>query len=493
MLAQRFNEVEMKTVGKSMGRGAAWMITGRFIDKILGLGSTIVLARLLLPEHFGIVMIATSVMAALELMGAFSFETVLIQLQDATREHYDTVWTIGIIFNGIYAILLSIGAWPLAIFYNDERLAVAFFVIAITRFIGGFGNIGVIDFRKNLEFANDFYFGIAKKITTVLATALAAYFLRDHRALLLGIFIGTIYGLIISYTRHSFRPRFSLKCRQDIFKSASWLFLHNIMYFLNTRSADFIIAKLTGTTGLAIFNIANEVGAIPVTEIAAPVNRAAMPAYAKVQNNPVELLRIYKSTLAAMALVLLPSAVMIACIAKIFVPTILGDSWNQVIDLIPILAMAALPTALVNNNGVVLLSMGDSRLNALLSGLRAAILLILLLILAMIYGPIGAAYAMLITSLVFYPISHFALTMKIDLKFRDCLQTCLRPIAASLPMGIAVFILSKQLTPSLLNLLAALACGALIYLTVIIALWLLSGRPESHEKTVILFFMNKFK
>lgn len=477
----------VQNIGESMGRGAAWMIVGRFINKFLGLLSTFVLARWLLPEHFGIVMIATSILAALELMGAFSFDTVLIQLQEATRQHYDTVWTIGILFGGLFAIILAGGAWLFADFYSENRLVLALLVIALTRLISSFANVGVIDFRKNLQFAQDFYYNIAGKLVTVSATLTTAYFLRDHRALLVGVFSGAVFGVMLSYIRHPFRPRFSLEKRHDIFKSASWLFVHNIVYFLNTRSADFIVAKLSGSAGLGIFNLANEVASVPVTEIAAPVNRAAMPAYAKLQNEPLELIRVYQSTLAATALVLIPAAIGIATIGPLFVPAILGDHWLEVIDLIPILAMAALPTALVNNNGVVLLSLGDSKANAMLSTLRAGFLLITLTVLTSLHGAMGAAFSMLLTSVLFMPVSHIFLAKKIRIRISSCLLGCLRPALASIPMGLLINFLSTSLNPSIPNLLGTMILAAIVYVFVIGILWILAGKPDSHEREILRF------
>ncbi|MDO8450880.1 MAG: oligosaccharide flippase family protein [Rhodoferax sp.] len=481
----------MKNIGESMGRGAAWMIAGRFANKFLGLISTFVLARWLLPDHFGIVMIATSILAALELMGAFSFDTVLIQLQDATREHYDTVWTIGILFGALFATILAGGAWFFADFYNEDRLVLALLVIALTKLISSFANVGVIDFRKNLQFGQDFYYGIAGKLVTVSTTLTTAYFLRDHRALLVGVFSGSVFGVALSYARHPFRPRFSLAKRQDIFKSASWLFVHNIVYFLNTRSADFIVAKLSGSAGLGIFNLANEVASVPVTEIAAPVNRAAMPAYAKLQNEPLELVRVYQSTLAATALVLIPAAILIGTIAPLFVPAILGNRWLDVIQLIPILAMAALPTALVNNNGVVLLSLGESKASAILSTLRAGLLLITLFIFTSLYGVMGAAFAMLLTSVSFMAVSHIFLARKIRIKISSCLLVCLRPALASLPMGLLVIFLSNSLMPSIPNLLGTIIFAGIVYVVSIAVLWMLAGKPDSHEREILRFVRAK--
>ena len=75
---------------REIATGAAWMIFMRLCDRVLGLVSTLVLARLLLPSDFGLVAMAMSFIALIELAGAFSFEVALIQRAELTRAHYDT-------------------------------------------------------------------------------------------------------------------------------------------------------------------------------------------------------------------------------------------------------------------------------------------------------------------------------------------------------------------------------------------------------------------
>lgn len=79
--------------GRQIAKGAAWMMSFKLLDKSVGLISTLVLARVLTPADFGLVAMATAVVAMLELMGAFGFESALIQRQNTERERCDTGWS----------------------------------------------------------------------------------------------------------------------------------------------------------------------------------------------------------------------------------------------------------------------------------------------------------------------------------------------------------------------------------------------------------------
>ena len=97
-----------------MARGAAWMVLFRLFDRSIGIISTAVLARLLLPADFGLVAMAMSVIAVIELATAFSFEIALIQKKDPQRGHFDTAWTLNLIVAAGGAVVTAALAWPAA-------------------------------------------------------------------------------------------------------------------------------------------------------------------------------------------------------------------------------------------------------------------------------------------------------------------------------------------------------------------------------------------
>lgn len=93
--------------GSALLGGVAWMLGFRVFDRIAGTISILVLARLLRPEHFGIVALASSVVAFVELLAALGLDTVLIQKRELERGHYDTAWTIQLAVATLCATLLA--------------------------------------------------------------------------------------------------------------------------------------------------------------------------------------------------------------------------------------------------------------------------------------------------------------------------------------------------------------------------------------------------
>ena len=106
-----------------MAKAAAWTVSTRIAIRAIELVSIVILARLLLPADFGLIALAMIVYGALDVMGQFSFDVVLIHNQNAGRCHYDTVWTLSIIRNAVLAGILVMSATTVAAFFEESRLA----------------------------------------------------------------------------------------------------------------------------------------------------------------------------------------------------------------------------------------------------------------------------------------------------------------------------------------------------------------------------------
>src|SRR5215831_13573756 len=95
-------------VGRRMAVGAAWMVMLRFAVRGLGLINTVVLARLLAPEDFGLVAIGLLLYSIVDMLTGFNFEVPLIADRSSGPEHFNTAWTLTIVKGVVTAIVLSV-------------------------------------------------------------------------------------------------------------------------------------------------------------------------------------------------------------------------------------------------------------------------------------------------------------------------------------------------------------------------------------------------
>ena len=84
------------------------MVVSKLLDRSIGIVSVVILARLLVPADFGLVAMATAIIAIVELLSAFNFDMALIQSQQATQAHYDTAWTLNVVMAAACALLVAV-------------------------------------------------------------------------------------------------------------------------------------------------------------------------------------------------------------------------------------------------------------------------------------------------------------------------------------------------------------------------------------------------
>lgn len=480
----------MGDINRKMAHGAFWMVLFKLLERSIGLVSTVILARLLIPEDFGLIAMATAIIAVLELLGAFNFDVALIQNSQAGRSHYDTAFTCNVLFGLSCALLLLLLAWPAANFYHEARLAPVMAWLAFSTAIGGFENIGVVAFRKEMRFEQEFKFLLAKKLIAFCVTMILAFILRSYWALVVGMLTSRICGVVISYLSQSYRPRFSLAARNELFRFSRWLIFNNILFFLLHRSADFIIGRFAGSRGLGLYTLAYEISNLPSTELVAPINRAVFPGYAKIAGDPAALRDSYLDVAGMIALIAMPICAGIAAVAEPLVLIMLGGKWQEAGPLIRILAIYGLLGALLTNTGAACIAVGKPKLITAVAVVQTLILIPLLVIGTKWGGVMGAAWACLFTGALAFPLG-VAVTLKtINLKFKAYVQTIWRPVSAACGMYLLVNTYLALTVPGtqamlLLQLLSAVSLGALAYIGMTLTLWKLTGSPRGAEKAML--------
>ncbi|MBH2042327.1 MAG: lipopolysaccharide biosynthesis protein [Comamonadaceae bacterium] len=483
--------------GKQIAKGAAWLMGFKLLDKSIGLISTLVLVRVLTPSDFGLVAMAMAVVALLELMGAFGFDSALIQRQDTARSHFDTAWTFNVMFGVAIALLLVVMAVPAAAFYREPRLELMLPVLAIGAVVGGFENIGTVAFRKELNFRMEFIYLLIKRVAVFVVVVTLAFTLRSFWALIFATIAGKVMAVLISYLLHPYRPRFSLAARGDLFHFSKWLFISNLIQFLHSRSTDFILGRTVGSYGLGVYNLAAEISAMPSTELIAPLNRAVYPAYAQLAKAREKLLIRFLEVYGLISLVAFPVAVGLFCLSDLVVALLLGPQWTDAVPILQILGLCGLLGALQGNMYVVMSAMGKPKANTMLSASLLAVSLPAVVWASLQYGALGAAYAHFFFALVGFAGIVFVFTRVTGAAKLQLLAVMWRPMIASglmAAMVLSIERLTAQVSgqmPAAVNLIGFVMLGAISYAVFIAALWWVVGRPDSAEKVILNFLGSK--
>ena len=474
----------MITLGKQMATGATWMLLFKITERSVGFISIIILARLLTPADFGLVAMANALVAVFEVMSAFGFDTALIQKRDPDRAYFDSAWTLNAILALFSGALLTLMAHPASSFYRDVRLSTIIYYLALGTWVQGFENIGVVCFRKDLNFRKEFIFLLSKRVLGSSVTISLALIYKNYWALVAGILVGRLTGLALSYLIHPYRPRFSLSRSKELFHFSKWLLLNNILTFVNSRASDFILGRLGGPRAVGLYNISYETAYLPTSECVAPINRALFPGYAKMAHDINHLRKGFLKIISVIALVTFPAGVGISLVAGYLVPLLLGPQWLQTTHLIQIIAYAGILSSIQSTITYIYVALGRPRLVTVVATIYTAMLLPSLLFGSMLAGPLGAAIALLCSMLLILPLVFWLACRILHISYSQIISAFLRPGLGCAVMAATLIAYQANWEPEirtssyLMHLVLNAIIGASVYLGTILIMWRFSSKPD---------------
>lgn len=330
------------SVGKQIAKGTVWTVFMRLSMRFLGIISLLILARLLVPDDYGLVAKAVLIGGFLELITQFGFSAALIRNQNATQQDYDTVWTLSVIRAVSLAILLVLGASSIAAYFDEPKIEALIYCYALANALIGFNNVGIVDFQKEMRFDKDFKFNILKKLSSFVTTISIAFIWQSYWAFPIGVLVGNIVALIASFVMSSYRPKYSLASSKSIFNFSKWMFLYGAMGALSEKLDSFLLSKAGTDAELGLYTIAKEISSMPTLELAMPVARAALPGLSKLNKDITVFRAMYNNILVSVLFLAVPAAIGISVLSTEIALVALGEAWLGTAPFIEILAFYGL-------------------------------------------------------------------------------------------------------------------------------------------------------
>ena len=468
----------------------------RFSIRALGIVSVIILARILVPEDFGIVAKASMIASFLELITIFGLEAALIQNQSATAKHYDTVWTIHVFRGTFIAAILAIVASPASKFFREEALGDIMFVYALAALLRGFINVGTVDFLKNLQFQKDFKFNLYGKLAGFTVTMIVAVIWRSYWAFVIGALAAAVTTLTASFAMSEYRPRFSLEKWRPLFNFSKWVFTAGLIQALSVKLDTFILSRFSTTESVGEYTVANEISGVASTELAMPIARATMPGLAKLNDDQEKFRATYTASLLVLLFIAVPTGVGISAVAEPITALVLGEKWADAAPLIEILALFGVARAVFAVSKSAYVSSGRVDVFAKLSIVNLTLRVVLLGAGFYMGGVIGLAWGVLISAVIQMFLTVMAQHYLALLHAGELLGQIWRVLAAAATMYISLKVLWPLIdilgdTLLAIDLLLEVMIGAMVYFSSLSLFWLVSRNRQGPEAIVLAFLKQK--
>ena|ERR1700730_12860562 len=479
------DERPVGSVRSGVVKGVFWAVCARWALRSLGLISTILLARLLVPEDFGLIAMASVVIGFLDVLFSQGVDTALIQNSSATRAHWDTAWTIRVLQGAALAVLLVVLAPLASSYYGEPRMMTIMPILAIGTLAASVENIGPVAFRKDLQFHRDFQFTVAKKLIQFIIVIGLALVWRDYRALMVSTVFGCIASTALSYALHPFRPKWSLAKATEIWGFSFRLAAINFASYANANAEKLVIGRVVGAEQTGIYYVGDEIAEMPYSELVAPTSRVTVPGFAKIKHDPDRLKSAVLKVLGFVALFSIPASAGLVLVSQNLVTVLLGPRWIAAAGVIQLCAISAGFCALYSIFGNLLVVLGRLNITMLATYIHALLFVALLSPVVWHYGILGAAGLKGALAAVTFVVYGWLGSRALQTSMQELIAVLWRPLASAMLM-VCVCLSVAELFPSPA---AALTCqvtiGIACYGAASYVIWLASGYPDGAERDLL--------
>jgi len=476
-----------------MVASSLWLAGGRAVVNAMGFVSTIVLARLLMPEDFGLVALGTALMVIVRSLTEMSMAQALVHHRNPAEDHYHTAFTLNALRGVVLALLLVAAARPMAWAYADPRLENVVLAFAAGTLVTGLLNPRQIALVKDMLFRQQFIMTAAQNVVTVGVSVFVAVVWRSYWALVLGVLAGQVVQVVLSYAMLPYLPRLRWNRASELWSFSLWMTLSNAVNTINWRSDQLLVGGILGRSALGYYTVGDNLAQIPTRETVGPLREALFPALVRIADDPARLRRGYQRAQALITFVALPVSVGFALVAEPAVLMAMGEKWLPAVPVIQALSSVFALQTLGSMVQPLGMAMGDTRTLFMRDLALCAVRIPLVVGATLLLGIPGLILSRVFTGLFGMAINMGLVRRLTGLSIREQVLVNWRSLAAVAAMAAGVSAwystiaerFAEDVWGPALVIAQILPLGAALYLGAVLLLWLIARRPDGPETEML--------
>ena len=214
------------------------------------------------------------------------------------------------------------------LYFHEPKVAPVMQCLSLRAVLGGLENIGTVNFRRDLKFNSFFAYNVYPKLVSFTITVVLAFMLRNYWALVAGMLSSQAALIILSYTMHHHRPRFTLTKVNEIWSFSIWAFVRSIGQYFNGQVDQIAVGGFGGSSLMGRYAVASDLAQSPSREINDPMVAVLYPVMSRLQNSLPDLRAVYLNTLGWTAFICASTGVGVALVAPEMQQLVLGAKSN---------------------------------------------------------------------------------------------------------------------------------------------------------------------
>jgi PST family polysaccharide transporter len=321
-----------------------WVGGGQVAGQAVHVLIRLVLARLLVPDDFGLVAMAAVFISFSSQLVDLGLGPALVQRVELTDVHKSTAFWTSAVVGIALALLFVLGAPLVGDFYRSES------VVPVVRALGLSFLLSVPEsvyrhlFQRELSFrliGTRRLVGVVTGGTVGIALALGGF---GVWALVAEQLVRSAAGSVLYMARSPWRPQLTLS---RVALSELWSYSRSIVgtrlvNFFNRNLDSLLIGRFLGATQLGLYNLAYQGVLLPLQQVARPIANVGFPTFASIQDDLPRCRHAYLSALRVSLLLAAPLPLLALFLASAGIPLLLGESWAPAVLPLQILSLVAL-------------------------------------------------------------------------------------------------------------------------------------------------------
>lgn len=395
--------LKQKTIG-----GLIWTFSQQFSVQAINFAVQLVLARLLLPEDFGLIAMLSIFIAMGTSLVDSGLTSSLIRTKDADQKDYSTVFFMNLVASLLIYAVLFIVAPLIAGFFDQPALIAVIRVYTCTFIIRAFSQVQQTKLTKEMNFKLQMFIQIPSVVVAGIAGVVMAYQGMGVWSLVYMNIIQSGLSALQLWIRSGWCPSltFDFKRLKTHFNFGYKLTVAGLLNTIFTNLYNIVIGKFFSAAQLGFYNRADTLRMFPVQNLATALNKVTYPMFASIQDDDKKLKGAYKMLMQQVMFWLAPLMAILIVVAEPLFVVVLTDKWLPAVPYFQWLCVAGLMYPLHSYNLNILNVKGRSDLFLKLEVIKKCIIAIGIA-LAIPYGIYGLIYFQVISTFVAYFINSY--------------------------------------------------------------------------------------
>ncbi len=378
-------------------KGVSWVAGIRVATRVLSFVRTIIIARILTPESFGVFGIATLVLTFIEIFTETGVNIYLIQIKEGIDKYINTSWMISILRGVVISGLILLLAPFVSNFFHSPDSHVVILLIALVPLLRGFINPSIVKFQKELLFHKEFIYRTSIFAVESVVSIILILWTGSVLGLVWGMVVSVIFEIVLSFYLISPRPsfQFELPLFKKVIGYGKWITASTIFNYFYQHGDDIAVGRLLGTGQLGLYDMAYRISLIPLTDISDVIAKVTFPVYVQISEDRKRLRKAFLKTISAVLAITIPIGAILFIFPESIIRLLLGEQWLPAAQVLRVLAVFGVIRAVASFSTLMFLSIGKQKLVTLITFVGLFALGVTIVPFIVKWGIIGAAYAAL--------------------------------------------------------------------------------------------------